>query len=519
MRNVLLVVLLVFVLLIVGCVQEPDPTPEVTTTPSVTPDEVANELAQRAAMGIATAVPDAEANCVVNAQSADSITMTCQLFPGRRPTPPAPPATRTPRNTPLPTPVIITSTPPATATLVPTAVPTSLPIPTIPAPGTPGAEIKPYREAPPCDDHNPTVWHPLWNAALGCHGEHEHAASPFEQWVVDTWGDYTQYTAGQQVSYPWQTFSAHGPENEVKHAGYSFDMRDLRPEYPCLPQFENRYGVSAFFVESHNLATAEEYTGRVHSFFGMAVLCDSQNPDYVGFVVAGGHSDFGQLVSPYQGVVVPKPNTPLPAYNSPKPPYFTLDCAGVSPCKQAGGNTTWSSVNQSGGVSGIISNHFQFGFRQEDVYIFLPQAEVTKPNPAFELFCKDAAGNYNPVGCWNNGSTFQVYTAVYTPNPLWDGMDGVDEDGVKDGFINYNGFADLQGNPTSECHEYNESCTPLVLNNVPAQQASVNLFTVDPERFMPFSLPDYDVCFLASGVHVDCSEEDAIPSGWILSEN
>lgn len=524
MRKVLLVLLFVFVLFVVGCLGEPDPAPEVTTTPSNTPiSAVATAIAERIRFAMGTAVPEIYEYCFFEETDAEII-INCPRdteIAAARGTP-APRPTNTPRG-PLPTPVRTTPTPPATATLVPTAVPTSAPIPTIPIPGTPGAEIKPYREAPLCLEHDPTVWHGLWDSELGCHHTHEHAASPFEQWVVDTWGgDYTQFTNGQQVSYPWQTFTAHGLENDLKHNGYSFGMRDLRGEYPCISQFGDRYGVSAFFVESHNLATVEEYTGRVHSFFGMAVICDTQDPAFFASVVMGGWSDNGQLVIPYQGEIQTKSSMPLPPYFSHKPPYFTADCSpgpvqiGPLPCKRAEGNTTWSSLNQSGGLSGIVSHHFMFGFRQQDIYFF--QNQATSP-PQFELFCQDAAGAYDPVGCVNNGSTFELYTVIYDPNPLWDGLAGFDEDGVKDGFINHHGFGDLQGNPNPECHEVSPACTPLIMENVPVQQASVNLFTVDPARFMPFDLPDFDICFLADGTNVDCSEEDAIPSGWIGSEN
>lgn len=456
--------------------------------------------------------------------------------------PPPPPATFTPppTNTPIST---VTSIPPLTprptrtpiggptATSLPptpTVMPTHTvpPGPTVPIPPTvtPGGQpIEPFASALLCANHNTTAWHGLWNYQLGCHYDHDHAKSPGDQWVADLWGDYKQWTSGQEVSYPYQTFSAMGEENIVKHNGYAFDSLDIRTEYPCTPQFNNRYGINAFFVESHNLATAMEYAGRVHSFFTMASICDTVDPNYEGTLAVGGHSDFGQLVSPYQGVVVPKPNTPLPSYPSPKPPYFSINCLGQDPCRPElrflNGNTTWSSIDQSGGVSGIIGHHLGFGFRQQDTYTYLPQSETTSPDPQFELFCQDGNGNYDPVGCWFNGSTFQVFSMAFKPNPLWDGLAGFDEDGADNGFITHHGFGDLQGNPQPECTAYNTACTPLILENVPAVQASVNLFTVDPDRFQPFILPEYDICFLANGTHVECTVGGAIPSGWIGPEN
>lgn len=420
-----------------------------------------------------------------------------------------------PAETPTPGPTATFPPPPPTFTPFPTVTPTITPTVTPP----PGEPISPYVGAPECGSHTSTVYHGLWNAQLGCHYSHEHKME-YPVWATELFGDYTQYTTGQEISYPWQTVSAHGLENDVKHEGYSRHAQDLR-NYPCSPNLNNAYGVNAYFVETHNLAVAMEYTGRVHSFFGMAQLCSPTDPNYTGRIIAGGWQDFGQLVSSYQGVVVPKPNTPLPAYPSPKPPYFTLDCLGEAEyCKQrVQGHTTWDSHDSSGGNSGIEGHPFGVGFRQTDVYIYLMQDQTDEPEPAFTLFCQDENGNYLALGCWNNGSTYSAYKIIISIPREWDGLVGFDEDNARNGFVTHHGFGDVHGTPNPECIEYGPMCTPLILENVPVQEASVNLFSIDPDDFPPFDIPDYEICFTMDDTLIDCKESGAIPSGWIGETN
>ena len=105
---------------------------------------------------------------------------------------------------------------------------TSAPTPgsTTPQPG------QPYADAPACPPsvHDKRKFHSLWNAELGCHYDHHHGDNPHE--LDSILGTDLFAKMGGDISYPWQTFSTAGLENDLKHAGYFWHVRK---DIPCTP--------------------------------------------------------------------------------------------------------------------------------------------------------------------------------------------------------------------------------------------------------------------------------------------
>jgi hypothetical protein len=114
---------------------------------------------------------------------------------------------RTPTSEPTQTETVaptVTST--ETATFTPTATATTTPTPQ----PTVAVSIPPYAGAPKCTEHDASWWHPLWNASLGCHYDHEHGSNPngMASYVISgtsiTYGALEAFN-GQQLGYVWQT--------------------------------------------------------------------------------------------------------------------------------------------------------------------------------------------------------------------------------------------------------------------------------------------------------------------------
>lgn len=410
-------------------------------------------------------------------------------------------------------------------TVTPTiATSTNTPVPPTVTPTvtvTPGQIVQPYPSAPLCNDHDPFAFHGLWNEVQGCHYDHQHGME-YPQWAGDIWGNYTQYTGGKQISYPWQTVNSVTGCTEVdcKPNGYKLHAVDLR-SYGCRPQFPNDNGVSAFFSESHNLANEHDALVRVHSFFAMLLICDPNDPDNPGILVNGGHFDFGPLVSPYQGVRVPLANNPIQVWITPRDPYRTIDCSGAADCGTVQGHSTWdSAVSGQAAQAGFIG-HALLGmaFRQRDYFVYLEDSQRYVENPTFTYFCGGGdMSTYDPENCFNNGTTFGVYKWRVTIPVSWDGMAGFDEDGQVNGSVTYHGWTDVNGN-ISTCQQAALNCAPLVLENVPVGNASLNMEQLDNlPVFGSERLPEYDYCFL-DGVAVPEGTRGCIWSGWVGHDN
>ena len=343
-------------------------------------------------------------------------------------------------------------------TATPTAAPTATP--------TPPPPIAPYPSAPECTEHDGRTFHALWDEVDGCHYDHEHGRL-YPEWAHEIWGDYAEIT-GYEIGYAWETPG----ENEMKHPGYNFDGYDFRDE-TCRP-FVTPGGVDAWFVQAHGMANAMGQQARIHSFYGLAHLCNEDGP--AGIVMTGGWLDFGQLVSPYKGgpsaIVGPDvyPKAPTP-YDDEKPPYVGL-ARSASPFSFE----TWNSNTRR--VSEPFVNAHQvmgIGFRIQD-----------------------------PVGAWQTSGEFVEYGGNSSARQMYQiEIDIRQFGGYVDnaGLIQFDGFTDVHGNLAVTCTERSAECVPLIIiDGVPGE------YSVNAPAAGLFGLRDFyegDVYF---------SEDE---SGWI----
>jgi hypothetical protein len=350
----------------------------------------------------------------------------------------------------------------ATPTAVPTEEPTATP--------EPGVWIEPYPDAPECPTHDDRVQHGLWDYERGCHYDHEHGRL-YPDWAQEIWGNYTDLT-GYEIGYAWET----PMENSMKHPGYNFDGYDFRDQ-PCSP-FVTDGGVDAWYVQAHGMANAMGQQARVHSFFGMAHLCNEDGP--AGIVMTGGWLDFGQLVSPYKGGpdaivgadVYPKAPTP---YDDEKPPYV-----GLAPGAANAAFETWNSNTRAASEDHVDAHQIMgIGFRIND-----------------------------PVGAWQTDGTFAEYGGNSSARQMY--QIEVDITRLRPfvdnaGLIQFSGFTDVHGVYRPECTEASAECVPLVIiDGVPGE------YSVNAPAAGLFGLRDFyegDIYF------------NGVESGWIGGMN
>src|SRR5207237_7613686 len=98
-----------------------------------------------------------------------------------------------------------------------------------------------------------------------------------------------------------------------------------------------------------------EFQSRIHSVLALLRQCTVNNPTDYGYMYVVQHVDYGQRVSPYQGTVLPYPDSHQPDYVSGRAPHFTIDWIDGAPCNtnfgsrqaildhHANAATTWTS--------------------------------------------------------------------------------------------------------------------------------------------------------------------------------
>lgn len=414
-------------------------------------------------------------------------------------------------------------------TRTPATTPQATPQPTVPPEPTatplPSEAIAPFPDALPCEGHDPTAYHGLWNEIDGCHWDHTHFADPLAPDVVAVFGNYTQYT-GQEISYPWQTFAGASPgypmpppdahyELDHKGHGYKFDFYDFpEAEFGCEPTYEAIQAVpNAWLIERHSLGDKRDYVARVHSIWAMVRFCIPDSPGETAYLYTGGWQDFGQRTSPYKEHVVPIPGNPDPPYASNLAPYLAHACTGHPDCRGINeANIAWISLVQGNVVEG--HELFSFGFRSNDSQQKLDATlGFNQTDPPFVYLCADEAGNYVAEGCMFNHSTGHTYQITGDIAAELDGLDG-----VEDGRVNYEGWTDRWGKiVVSGCTQAALDCVPVVMKNLPVGRYHMNIAQFG-FRSVSENLPDYSVCFIGDQP-VDCRTEGATDAGWIQWDN
>jgi len=321
---------------------------------------------------------------------------------------------------------------------VPTPVPPT-PTPT-PIAGVPG---EPYAGAPECMMHDPNAWHGMWDAEMGCHYDHTHGDNPH---VLDgLFGTQAYEWMGGEVSYPWQTFSAAGLENDLKHAGYIWVVRTQEEIGTCY----SRYGDGCFMAFRslvHFLASDADAKVLYHSVWTEALICNEVNPTECGIVRHGGWQNTGDL---YVDDALVKDEA--------APPYRAPQAVKLH---YSNSFATWYPVTAYGRTSIEVGDMWGL-------------VDTTMSDINVTFFC------YGEPGCDKNGSLIQPHVLGFAIGQRQNDSAGVlrvqselfDVDG--DGMANFVGFSDRYGRvlvdgggvPVETC-DIGTDCVPFRVENV-----------------------------------------------------
>lgn len=347
-------------------------------------------------------------------------------------------------------------------TPIPVPTPTPAPSPT-PVPSPTPIPGPPFANAPACppEVHNNREFHTLWNSEIGCHYDHHHGDDPRE--LDDVLGDDVFEKMGGEISYPWQTFSTVGYENDLKHAGYFWHARKDIPctgSGPCI---------TAFRTLVHQHPTGRDATVRYHSYVFEAKTSDD------GYLMLGGWVDFGDLHSPEGNVILNVIGN-----------HDSRAGNGAGRHKQHSPNS--GSIIWYGASQVRVDENYPRGFVTLSSTI-QDSWDVTDPSdPAKfdDYVCHNrvAAGR-----CRSNATTLRPHLIAI--NMIRDFNAVIDTNG--DGRSDYSGYADRYGRPVASgtvCSSYSVDCAPMILRNLKTGQnyPTANSHTANSFR-------EYDIYF------------------------
>jgi hypothetical protein len=352
-----------------------------------------------------------------------------------------------------------------TATLIPTHPPPMSATPETPTPTptatltplasvTPSERQAPYAGAPLCPDslHESTRFHTLWNAAAGCHYDHEHKHDPKE--VDDIFGSVGAWFGGSEISYPWETPN----ENHHKHEAYGWLVRR------DIPAHGENLWIKDFRLQFHAMSGPTDTVTRYHSFSLEARIC--RQDGQCGIVRRGGWIDFGKLdVTGYGTVPLPGQDDPAVLADDGRRRIHYFDNPEIPEFFWYGRNMPPDSAPESPDLSIALASGDTF-------------SRVDPDNPgAMNFFCPD-------FHCDKNGSTIQAHVVqVVTISHLHD-PDG-------DGFVDIDSYVDRYGDYASGCQEVSLDCTPILFEHVPL--GDVQHRDDEDLRFGPKGAKDFDL--------------------------
>lgn len=336
------------------------------------------------------------------------------------------------------------------------------------------AEIAPYPAAPLCPTHDDRAYHGLWDAARGCHYNHTHGDNPHE--LDGLFGTEIYSWFGGEISYPWQTFSASGTENQLKHEGYYWIVRS---NIPC-PANATEGCVTDFRLLMHMHADGHDTGVRYHSYFVQKRVCPNPNnstQNGCGIATSGGWQDTGDLL-----------------VNG----NLTIDVPGNGNChkqhRSTDGMAVWYPCQRWGleGPDGLF---------RESVAIH-NEWDRTSTDPAQVAVYTDTVCYPNPR-CTSNGTFLRPHLIQLDipANPIEDLFDP-DNNNIVESF---NGFTTPYGVVDPACTEVSAVCVPLQLTNIRTNLTYAYRDT-DPGR-------SYDVWF-CGGVQCTMTSPGRVTSNW-----
>jgi hypothetical protein len=267
------------------------------------------------------------------------------------------------------------------------------------------------------------------DGSIACTYGHEHKDDPR---VLDPVFGPLHYG---EISYPWQTHSHLGSENDAKHRVYAWHAVQVQQ---CRPSFAP-YGLDALRLQAHQDGNSGATT-RYHSFSLQARACDPNDPTYHGTITIGGHLDYGRLFIDCPG------SSPIhiPLATDPTGGDLSLRrLHGGTNCSSQRYDATWYGALHGGGNLPIAVN---VGLRSED------WGPVYPSDPSTVRFYP---GTQN--GSWHEPAHLVSINIL----PALDALDG-----IVDGFVTYSGYTDRHGNIVQGCTVPGTDCVPLHLNRM-----------------------------------------------------
>ncbi len=210
----------------------------------------------------------------------------------------------------------------------------------------------------PCPNHNPVVWHAIYDPVRKCHYDHEHKDDPNRSYfdnpantgrngtnrgvgdVLSVFGpvwawlpekDKAGLPESQTLSYPWQTWSGVDigsqpvkgkMENDMKHNGYGWLVRtpdDFGSNSGnCVPLYNTKNCITHFREQYHAVQGMPGALTHTHSFSLEARICvgggDGKDNSKCGIYRGGGHVGFGMFGTTRWSVTEPGQQELLPFF-------------------------------------------------------------------------------------------------------------------------------------------------------------------------------------------------------------
>ncbi|NJC95631.1 MAG: S-layer homology domain-containing protein [Anaerolineae bacterium] len=347
----------------------------------------------------------------------------------------------------------------------------------------------PYKNAPACPTHDPTVWHALWDSKRGCHYDHTHGDDP--ALANAYFGPAGTLWGGQTISYPFATGAS---ENSMKHSGYKYSVKtpDYHPWPPCGTNDhtdDSQTGnncIKASRIQYHAIGGTMGTLTRVHSYFMEVLVCKYPTYTECGVIKIGGHADFAQLQAPHYSHRVVRPGgaidfgdgmvmnfdadgPDLPSTTG-EPyifaiPYSPEEMAlrrAYPPRLPEATMDQWSMNDldcEPRPVGSPCRNSFaRFMTQVGDAWNLI---DSQNPNN-LRWICR------GEVGCEYNGSMIGVNELTLRVLQEW-------QPGGN-GFVTLTSYTDRWGNPRFDnvCASVSVDCVPLVINHVPTGYAATS---------------------------------------------
>ena len=321
-------------------------------------------------------------------------------------------------------------------------------------------------------------------------------------------------------------------ENTHKHGGFKWNAQLAHPQ-TCAGFESAATGVNGSVIQFHGFGDYSiEVETRIHSTVAFLRQCKSTNPTDYGYVFINQLQDYGQRITPYQGVILPYPNQPVPAYPSPSGPYLSFDCIDlIEPydirCKNslinASAGSTWTSKVTGSTPKNPIGGHsdsaplFRLLWRVADNYQLIDWEDQEYPF-TFHFVCGDTT--YDPIGCKFNNSTTQVHEIAGVIPAAWDNLTGWDTNSAV-GRITAEGYVNSLGVINAACTSPSteSDCFPIKLVNAfTGTYGSVLVFTSGKGINIVPRNPERDIYF-CDGATCLYTSPNAVPSGWIDTDN